>query len=240
MKKPLTFLLTVTPLLSLVFAGIFFFRPSFIVRLLEELSPGVLYSFNTQQKLVALTIDDGPDGEWTPKLLDLLKQHQVKATFFIIGSRITGNEALLRQMLAEGHELGNHLAEEEPSIALSMEEFERKLVETDQAISEYGSTIWFRPGSGWYSPRMLRIIREHGYTVVMGSVFPFDTYYHAPDFAGWYILTHVHPGAIIVLHDYGDRTEQTLEVLQTVIPELQREGYVFVTLSELNQVIQGD
>jgi peptidoglycan/xylan/chitin deacetylase (PgdA/CDA1 family) len=165
--------------------------------------------------------------------LDLLEQYQAKATFFIIGSRIPGNEELLRRMLSEGHELGNHLAEEEPSVALDPEEFEQKLLDTDRALSNFTSLVWFRPGSGWYTPQMLKETREHGYTTVMGSVFPFDTYYRAPSFASWYILNHIHPGAIIVLHDFGDRTEQTVEVLRTTIPELQQMGYKFVTLSEL-------
>lgn len=228
-------LLSLLIFLTIGLAGIFFFRPAIVVQVLVFLSPEVVYSFDTNQKLVALTIDDGPDPTWTPKILDLLQQHGARATFFLIGSRIPGNEDILEQMVLEGHEIGNHMAREEPSIALNPEEFEQKLLETDQMLAQYSPQNWFRPGSGWYSHRMLTATQEYGYTTVMGSVFPFDTYYHAPKFASWYILTHIHPGAIIVLHDHGERTQQTVDVLMTVIPELQKLGYQFVTLSELDE-----
>ena len=77
------------------------------VRHLAHDNPDVLYSVETSAKTLALTIDDGPDPDTTPALLDLLARHEAHATFFIITSRVPGNEELLRRMVPEGHELGS-------------------------------------------------------------------------------------------------------------------------------------
>jgi peptidoglycan/xylan/chitin deacetylase (PgdA/CDA1 family) len=71
---------------------------------------------DTRAKAVALTLDDGPDAATTPAILDLLRQHGARATFLLITSRVPGNEELVRRMLAEGHEIGNHMPRDEPSI----------------------------------------------------------------------------------------------------------------------------
>jgi len=118
-------------------------------------NPQVLYRVETQAKAVALTIDDGPDAATTPEILRVLERNGAHATFFIITSRVPGNEDLLRRMVAEGHELGNHLLRDEPSLKLPPEEFERQLVKSDEMLSEFATRRWFRPGAGWYDARML-------------------------------------------------------------------------------------
>jgi peptidoglycan/xylan/chitin deacetylase (PgdA/CDA1 family) len=102
--------------------------------LLETLSKRVTYSVRTQKPIVALTIDDGPDASTTPVILDLLIEYQAAATFFVITDRIPGNEHLLERMIEEGHELGNHMTNEEPSIRLSREGFAADLGADDTSI----------------------------------------------------------------------------------------------------------
>ena len=131
-------------------------------RLAKE-HPDVLYSVATSARAVALTIDDGPDPATTPALLDVLARHEAHATFFIIASRVPGNEGVLRRMVAEGHELGNHLWRDEPSLRLEPAEFERQLVAADDVLSEFAPIWWLRPGSGKYDARMRETIDEHGY-----------------------------------------------------------------------------
>ena len=75
--------------------------------------PEVVYYFPTKEPLVALTIDDGPDGSITGEMLDVLQAHGAKATFFVLTDNIPGNEVVVRRMVVEGHELGNHLTEDE-------------------------------------------------------------------------------------------------------------------------------
>jgi uncharacterized protein len=104
----------------------------------------------------------------------LLERHGARATFFIITSRVAGNEELLRRMVAADHELGNHLFRDEPSVQVRPEEFERQLLSSDALLSPFGPVRWVRPGSGRYDSRMLETIARHGYRCALGSVYPFD------------------------------------------------------------------
>ena len=209
------------------------------VRRLARDNPRVLYSVATSAPVVALTIDDGPDLLTTPPLLDLLERHGARATFFIITGRVAGNEALLHRMVANGHELGNHLLRDEPSVELPPEEFERQLLSSDALLSRFGPVRWVRPGSGRYDSRMLETMARHGYQCALGSVYPFDPQIPWSWFSRRFILGTVEPGSVIILHDWGSRGRRTLKTLSTVLPELRERGYRVVTLSELERVDGG-
>jgi len=208
-------------------------QPEWIFSALREHSPEVMYSIDTQERVIALTIDDGPDAVHTPRILDLLQQYGVKATFFLIASRISGNEAILERMAAEGHELANHLMYDEPSIRLAPDEFESQLLQADAALQPYSDLRWFRPGSGWYDEGMLATLQRHGYRTALGSIYPYDPQVASAWFSSHYVLWKARPGAIIVLHDYAVRGGRTVAALETILPELIAQGYRFITLSEL-------
>ena len=217
-----------------VVAGAFvLFRPDWIVAMLARRSPDVVYFAHTEQPVVALTIDDGPDPIATPKILDVLKQHEARATFFLITSRIPGNEGIVARIVAEDHELANHLTADESSIRLSPSDFERQLLEAHGALSRFAHVRWFRPGSGWYNAAMLSILHRRGYRCVLGSVYPFDPHLPSSSFATRYVLRHVRPGSIIILHDYQARGERTAAALAKILPELNHRGFRVVTLSDL-------
>jgi peptidoglycan/xylan/chitin deacetylase (PgdA/CDA1 family) len=180
-----------------------------------------------------LTIDDGPDPVSTPKILDLLQQFNGKATFFVITSRLPGNEALVRRLVAEGHELANHLTTDEASILLNSVEFERRLLEAHAVLSRFSKVCWFRPGSGWYTRKMLSIVNKHGYQCALGSIHPFDPQVPSSWFMTQHVLRKVRSGSIIVLHENGGRGQRTTRALATILPELKRRGFRLVTLSEL-------
>jgi len=228
-QKILTIGLVVFALMSVLAV----FQPDWIVATLAKRSPEVIYFVETQKPVVALTIDDGPDPVATPKILDVLRQHNAHATFFLITSRIPGNEDIVVRTVEENHELANHLTADEPSIRLSPSDFEHQLLESHDVLSRFSDVRWFRPGSGWYNAAMLSILQEHDYRCVLGSVYPFDPQIASPWFAVRYILWNVRPGSIIVLHDYGARGERTVSVLATILPELNRRGFHVVTLSDL-------
>jgi len=212
------------------------FQPAWIVSILAKRSPEVLYLVDTQEPVVALTIDDGPDPIGTPRILDVLGQHDAHATFFLITSRIPGNEEIVARAVEEGHELANHLTTDGRSILLSPAEFERQLLDAHDVLSRFADVRWFRPGSGWHNAEMLSILHEHGYRCALGSVYPFDPQIPSAWFAARYTLRNVQPGSIIVLHDYGGRGERTATALATILPELNRRGFRVVTLSELLEV----
>jgi peptidoglycan/xylan/chitin deacetylase (PgdA/CDA1 family) len=208
-------------------------RPDWIVTWLAGRSPDILYYVDTEQPLVALTIDDGPDPASTPLILDVLKRHSAHATFFLIGNRVAGNEDLLQRTVQEGHEIANHLTTDRPSILLERAEFERQLLASHRVLSQFGEMRWFRPGSGWFNGRMLATVHELGYSLALGSVYPFDPQLPYSWFMIRYVLQNVRPGSVIVLHDHGGRGERTAEALSVILPELLRRGYRVVTLSDL-------
>lgn len=221
------------PALALGAGIVLFYQPRWLVARLAHRSPQVVYFVETADSVVALTIDDGPDPETTPVILEVLGAHRARATFFLISGRVSGNEALVSGIVERGHELGNHLTRDEPSIGLAPSEFEGALLEADAVLSRFATVRWVRPGAGWYSDSMLSIIEAHGYRCALGSIYPYDSQIPSSAFAAFHILETVRPGSIIVLHDGGARGQRAAAALRRVLPELERRGFRVVTLSEL-------
>ena len=209
--------------------------PVWILDWLAARHPGCLYRVRVQAPMVALTLDDGPDAVTTPMILAELRRYQARATFFLISERVENREQLVHQMVAEGHEIGNHFTQDRPSIRLAADEFREDLDQAHQALAPFGSARWARPGSGWYSQTMVATMARKGYRCVLGSVYPYDATIPSAAFASWYLRRNVRPGAILVLHDGGARGQRTARVLGAVLPELQRRGFRVVTLSELTR-----
>ena len=201
--------------------------------LLGGRDPRVFYSAAISDRVVALTIDDAPDPETTPELLAVLGRHGARATFFVIGDQISGNERLLEWIVSEGHELGNHMTRDEPSIELAPDEFERELLRAGAMLAPFGGARWCRPGSGFYNEAMLDALNRHGCRCALGSVYPLDAQLPWSRLAASWIRWQTKPGAVIILHDRGERGERTAETLGKVLPALAGKGYRVVTLSEL-------
>lgn len=218
-------------------------RPGPVVRWLARRYPDVLFRLETEAPHVALTIDDSPHPEITPGILDVLAEHGAHATFFVIGDYVPGNEEIVRRMVAEGHELGNHLMSDAPSHRLPAAEFERQLRQTHDLLAPYGPVRWCRPGHGWFNRRMLDQLHRHGYRCAMASAYSLEVRPTSARYAARHILLNARPGAVIVLHDGVGTGRQTVAVLRRVLPELTRRGYRVVTLSELaeaERLPQGD
>ena len=212
--------------------------PRVVIRTAAHAWPGCLFDTTTarirRDSLVALTIDDGPDATTTPALLDTLAAYGAHATFFSISGQLPGAEHVLDRMRREGHEVGNHFTSGgRPTITLDSATFERDLMTAGARLAPWGPIIWARPGSGWYSQRMVRQMRRAGYRCALGSIYPMDAE------LGWvwlskrYVPAHVRPGAVIIMHDRGRRGPRTARVLGHVLPMLRARGYRVVTLSEL-------
>jgi len=208
-------------------------QPRFAIDGLSELNPDVLFQAQTSEKVVALTIDDGPYRAITPHVLDLLRERGIHATFFVLGDNIAGNEDLLRRMQAEGHEIGNHLVEDQPSVLLPAEEFERQMLAVDPWVDAEASHRWLRPGSGWFTPGMVEQAAQYGYRICLASIFPHDDRVHEPTRLAHDVLGRVYPGAIIVLHDGQEERVRLPETLALVLDGLQARGYRVGTISEL-------
>ncbi len=216
-----------------IVAALLLAPPPWLFDRLARAFPGCLYRVATDSRVIALTIDDGPDSVATPLILQQLRRHSARATFFLIASRVAGHEDLVRRIVAEGHELGNHFMYDRQGLRLSPAEFAGDLEQAGRILSPYASIGWARPGAGWYSPAMVAAMEQGGYQCALGSVYPFDANIPWAGFAREHILRNVRPGSIVVLHDRGARGRRTADVLTGVLPELGRRGYRVVSLGEL-------
>ncbi len=223
-------------LVAIILGSLFSFQPKFLARQLAEANPDVLFYVETDRKVLALTIDDAPSTTLTPGILDLLEKHGIHATFFIIGQKAAGNEELITRIKKAGHELGNHMVADEPSIMLSEQEFTENLLAVEELIGPLGEKKWCRPGSGWFSPKMVKIAHQLGYRCCLGSLYPFDNKLRNPALIRQAVLARIYPGAILILHDGGPERDYIIPLLDALIPDLLSEGYEFLTVSELHDL----
>src|SRR5215470_5353730 len=114
-----------------VFSYIFWVQPLGILGLLERLTPNLFYRIPTSQPLLALSFDDGPHPVFTPLVLDILRRHEAKATFFLIGERALSHPDLVERIKAEGHELGNHYSQNGSTLIHSSTNFLRNLQQAE-------------------------------------------------------------------------------------------------------------
>jgi peptidoglycan-N-acetylglucosamine deacetylase len=218
-------------LVSVVVAALV--RPGPVVRWLSRRFPDVLFQQPNAGPLVAMTFDDSPHATLTPRILDILAEYDAHATFFMIGEHVAGNEEVVRRLIAEGHEMGNHMLSDAPSARLPAAEFERQLLQTHELLAPFGPVRWFRPGHAWFNRRMLEQIDAHGYRCVMASAYAFEFLPISAPYAAQHILLNVRPGGMIILHDAVADQERTMAVLARILPALRRRGYRIVTVSEL-------
>lgn len=210
--------------------------PAFLISYFQRRWPDVLFQISATSKVVALTIDDAP-SDHTDKIMEVLKANGAKATFFVIGSQVAGREDILKRLVLNGNELGNHAMHDEPSRSLSDSALSVEIQTVDKMIQDaYSATSipappkYFRPGSGFFSERMRKIVSSLDYRIVLGGIYP-----HDPQIPYWninarHILSMLRPGGIVICHD---RRSWTLPMLQKVLPEMKRRGYRVVTVTEL-------
>ena len=148
--------------------------PRWLVPVIAARSPRCLYTVTAREKVVALTIDDGPDREEGTAILAVLRENRAHATFFLISGNVPGAEALVADVVSAGHEIGNHLTRDEPSIRLSPTAFVAAMREAGTMLGRFAEIRWLRPGSGWYNDTMLEAIEREGYRCALGSVYPYD------------------------------------------------------------------
>jgi len=208
-------------------------RPGPVIRWLSRRFPDVLFEQANAGPLVALTFDDSPHATLTPRILDVLDAHDARATFFVIGEHVAGNEEIVRRLIDEGHELGNHMMSDAPSARLSSAEFERQLLQTHEVLAAFGPVRWFRPGHTWFNRRMLDQLHRHGYRCAMASAYAFEFLPISAPYAAQQILLTVRPGGVIILHDAAADQDRTVAVLERILPALHRRGYRVVTVSKL-------
>lgn len=178
---------------------------------------------------VALTFDDGPTPRHTARLLDGLKERDVHATFFLVGYRLQGNEALVRRMKAEGHQIGNHSYGHMQLTALSTDEAMTDMVECDLALCTLlgEGDYWVRPPYGSISPEELAALDV---PVICWSVDPLDWSCHDAQQVARHIVEKAEDGDIILLHDCY---ESTVDAALQAVDILRARGLRVVTVAQL-------
>lgn len=194
-------------------------------------APGTYYMAHTQEKVVALTFDDGPDPTDTPDVLDILKEKKVRATFFVLGQAAQSNPYLLKRLVNEGHEIGNHSFNHDYQQRRLVEEMNKTDKEVFAATGTH--TYFYRPPGGFLSKSQLEIIKGNGHVVALWSVDSKDWRNPGIKQIVDNVMKHVFPGAIILMHDGGYHRTQTVKALGPIIDALRERGYRLVTLSEL-------
>jgi peptidoglycan-N-acetylglucosamine deacetylase len=198
-----------------------------------------IWEVPTEEKVIALTFDDGPSPTFTPKILDLLKSYDVKATFFSVGYRMEKQPEIVKRQVEEGHEIANHTYSHPSFRRLSKAKIKEELNKTTETIYKFtGKTPkHFRPPEGYYNEKIINTANETGYTVVMWSwhLDSFDWRYPGVDYMVRKILSNATGGDIMLFHDFGGDRTTTIKALQQIIPVLKMRGYTFVTVTELLQ-----
>jgi peptidoglycan-N-acetylmuramic acid deacetylase len=203
-------------------------------QMLEEFDS--FYLGDTTKQHIYLTFDNGYEEGYTDDILDVLKQKQVPAAFFITGHYIQDQPELVKRMVEEGHIVGNQ-SWSHPDLTTKNEALIREeLQRVDEAYRELTGAEqmrYLRPPRGVYSERTLAISRRLGYSHVLWSLAFVD--WHTDRQKGWeyaydQIMSQIHPGAVILLHTVS---RDNAEALAKVIDDLQDEGYEFRTLDDL-------
>lgn len=209
----------------------FFFYASYSIR--ANIYMHVFCRKETEEKVVAITFDDGPDSIQTPKVLKVLREKGVKACFFCIGSKIKGNEELLRQIVKEGHGIGNHSYSHAACFPLyTSRRMHHDLTACQQELERVAGrpVKWFRPPFGVTNPTIAKAVRRLGYTPVGWNIRTLDTRQEAPEKVLKRIRKRLVPGSVILLHDRLPGSDQLLlQVLELV----EEEGFGVVALEKL-------
>src|SRR6266566_1184983 len=182
---------------------------------------------------IAMTFDDGPSATLTPKLLDILAAHHLKATFFVIGENVAQHPEIVARAAREGHEIGNH-SWSHPNFGKMSDDGVRSQVQrTDDAIKGVTGArpTLLRPPYGSITARQKRWIHDQfGYQIILWDVDPYDWKRPGPSAVRNRILKETQPGSIVLSHDIHPGT---IEAMPSTFDALQAKGFKFVTVSEL-------
>lgn len=189
------------------------------------------------EKAVALTFDDGPNETFTPQILKLLRIYQDHATFFVVGNRLTNYAAILKQEYADGNEIGNHTYSHHLTNELPQKTLEEEIEHTNEIVQRYtGHTPHlFRPPGGYYNDKIVNAaLYEHCKVIIWSWDQDSRDWKSLPSsYLAKSILSHLHPGDIILMHDNGGDRTNTINALKVILPALKKAGYRSTTVSDL-------
>lgn len=201
-----------------------------------QLFGGLTNHVHTNEKVVALTFDDGPTQN-VDEILALLDTYDAKATFFLIGNEIEKNPEIAKEIAKNGHQLGNHTYSHKRMIFKSQSFIKTEIEDTNKLIKKAGYTgdIDFRPPNGKKLIGLPYYLKKANMDTILWDIEP-DTYYQVAEDKVNYVKESVKPGSVILMHPMYDQTGEELKAIEGVLKALTEEGYTFVTVNELQQL----
>lgn len=183
-------------------------------------------------KYIALTFDDGPHAKNTAYLLNELEARNVKATFFILGNRISGNTSIVQKMIDDKHEIGGHTFNHKELNKLNSKQINKEITDTNTELFEYFGikTTVFRPPYGSVNKNVIQIIKDYNMPIILWNVDPLDWKYQDAQRVSKHIIQKAQNGDIILLHDMF---KSSAEAAIIVVDELTKKGFKFLTVTEL-------
>jgi peptidoglycan-N-acetylglucosamine deacetylase len=188
----------------------------------------------TERRLIALSFDDGPTEHGVDWVLPILSRHQARATFFLIGAEVEARPALVRRLLAQGHEVGNHSFSHDRMVARLPGFSDEEIARTDSALRRAGVPVpvLFRPPYGRKLIGLPRAVERNGYRMIMWDVED-PTHATTPQDYAEAVLSEVRPGSIILMHVMYRANRLAREALPLIVHGLRARGYRIVTVGEL-------
>ena len=184
-------------------------------------------------KYIAITFDDGPHPKNTPRLLNMLRARNIKATFYMVGSNVDLYPQVVRRVVAEGHEIGNHSYSHRLFSKMGDSEIRQELSRTRDAVQRAAGvqTLTLRPPFGGMLTRQREWVNaEFGYPIILWSIDPLDWKRPGPSVVCSRIVSATTPGSIILAHDLHS---QTVDAMPATLDGLLQRGFKFVTVSQL-------
>ncbi|WHY87468.1 delta-lactam-biosynthetic de-N-acetylase [Neobacillus novalis] len=199
---------------------------------------GAFYKGDPNSKTLYLTFDSGYENGYTPKILEVLKKEKVPATFFVTGHFLNSQPELVKQMVKEGHIIGNHSWHHPDFTAVSDERVREELNSVKLKTKELTGQKkmkYLRPPRGVFSERTMQIAKEEGFTHVFWSLAFVD--WNINQQRGWQysydnIMRQIHPGCVLLLHSVS---KDNADALEKAIQDLKKKGYKFKSLNDLTK-----
>ena len=199
---------------------------------------GTVRRVRSTDRRIALTFDDGPDPVWTPRILDLLRAHRVRASFFLVGERAARAQDVVRAMAADGHEVANHSWSHVPLWLCGPRRTALEIGRTHELLTALTGTTprHFRPPWGMMNAATFRVLDRHRLRCVLWSVQPEGLRPVDARAQARFVVRRARPGAIVDLHD-AEGTRRAPERLAAALPEmiagLEAAGYELTTVADL-------
>ncbi|WP_226085581.1 polysaccharide deacetylase family protein [Mesobacillus sp. S13] len=232
MKKRIIYFGTLTIVIILLLLGTYKLMNSRTFQLFGGLTSKV----DTDEKVVAITFDDGPTQN-VERILPILEKYNAKATFFLIGNEIKKNPEQARKIADAGHQIGNHTYSHQRMVLKSPSFIEKEIDRTNELIKQTGfeGEIDFRPPNGKKLFGLPYYLNQQNIDTVTWNLEP-DSFYNSSAEKIKYVKDHVKPGSIVLLHPMYDKTGEELKTIEGVLKILSQEGYKFLTVNELQEM----